>query len=170
MEFGVYYLGSASSRPLFKQEHFGNKKKKTPKKIPSWVHAEPSHWLHETFILPKLFVTIFVPELIIMAGAQTLWDIATSVINYSRHSLIALFWLPSRLYIIQRIHLHCSFWLLPSRIYSRTLLQECTSGALLLAVLRAFYRQRMLISFCRVRKLPLFWNTHHHHRCKWGFF
>jgi hypothetical protein len=169
MEFGVYYLGSASSRPLFKQEHFGNKKKKTPKKIPSWVHAEPSHWLHETFILPKLFVTIFVPELIIMAGAQTLWDIATSVINYSRHSLIALFWLSSRLYIIQRILLHCSFWLLPSRIYSRILLQESTTGGTPLAVLRAFYRQRMLIAFAECASC-LYFETHHHHRCKWGFF
>jgi hypothetical protein len=59
------------------------------------VHAEPSHWLHETFILPKLFVTIFGLELI-MAGAQTLWDIA-SVINYFK-ALIALLWLPSRLH------------------------------------------------------------------------
>jgi hypothetical protein len=34
-------------------------------------------------------LSIFGAELIIMAGAQTLWDIA-SVINYSRHSLLFL--------------------------------------------------------------------------------
>jgi hypothetical protein len=48
--------------------HPHNEKKSTPtptqnlkeNKIKALgIHAEPSHWLHENFYVPKLFITIF---------------------------------------------------------------------------------------------------------------
>jgi hypothetical protein len=46
-------------------------RKAGPLMDPSCVHAEPSHWLRETFI-PQLFVTIF-------GLGHKLWDMVLSL-------------------------------------------------------------------------------------------
>jgi hypothetical protein len=51
---------------------------KRKKLDPSWLHAEPSHWVHETS-MSRSVCHRFWPTL--MGGARMVWDIGNSVIH-----------------------------------------------------------------------------------------
>jgi len=96
-------------RTIEKKKHKILTPQKEKKLDPSWVHAEPSHWLHEAFVfktvcgtessrMPSIWRTYFTSELLLAAIGQAWWillEFHWTVFNACRDlrdTLVALLW------------------------------------------------------------------------------